>query len=165
MILLWLISFILWIRNILGSLRSHYVLLLKSAKAKGTSRTTRDGGRLRFMWRFLSFFALLASKVAAFFSLLSSFAAACPRLTGQKWTRPTFKKYGNMIRNGLNPTKGILEHKVDNTAQITHSKLDQVSIFKLYSTFPKCRTPENSDAFHFDEIFLPKKFLFLTWIL
>ena len=94
------------------------------------------------MWRFLSFFALLASKVAAFFSLLSSFAAACPRLTGQKWTRPTFKKYGNMIRNGLNPTKGILEHKVDNTAHITHSKLDQVSNFKLYSTF-----------FHFDNIF------------
>ena len=94
------------------------------------------------MWRFLSFFALLASKVAAFFSLLSSFAAACPRLTGQKWTRPTFKKYGNMIRNGLNPTKGILEHKVDNTAHITHSKLDEVSNFKLYSTF-----------FHFDNIF------------
>ena len=62
------------------------------------------------MWR--SFSTLLASQVAA----ALSFASCCPRLTGQKWTRPTFKKYGNMIRNGLNPTKGILEHKVDNTA-------------------------------------------------
>ena len=82
------------------------------------------------MWRFLSFFALLASKVAAFFSLLSSFAAACPRLTGQKWTRPTFKKYGNMIRNGLNPTKGILEHKVDKSIT-KNSKLFVKNIFFL----------------------------------